>query len=434
METTLSSKISKQGFVSSYERNLYIALSFTVMIDFINGIVTKIPLGEIYRSVILLYCVYTISRTRYKELGFVVIATLFYFFNSFYGFLKTNNLVGLSFDLKMVTKALYFIIIFKAVKSLIVTNKFDPKTIKNIILNNLYYTPFLFIISYILGIGANSYETVGIGFKGTFLSLNSINVALIVLFVFAFDLLLNSSKKIVGFFYVLATLLTLVLLGTKSSLIFIPFIIILFLLFKLGTFKWSIYTCTIFSFVLIVIFLVILIGSTYNFNGSITYLDELLYRQKYLFANRDLLSYLLSGRNWLLEAGWQSFSSGISLFRVIFGYGYFHIHNNIAIAFDMPILNSVRPIELDMMDIFFSYGIIGLSLSYGFFFKWFAKGFKNVTSQSNQPYFIALLSLLIFSLTGGHVFLEAISSTFLGLLLAGWYANAQENDRVVTLM
>ncbi|MCU5095061.1 O-antigen ligase family protein [Bacillus wiedmannii] len=411
--------------MSRPEKILYYLLSITLLIDFINGIFTELPIGETYRILVLAIASFFIFKVNVRDLMYIFLMFCYVCINSLISYTDTINQFGLTFDLKMSLKAIYFIVLFKVIRSLYKANKFKLNTIKKIILNNLYYTPFLFLISYVLGIGKTSYENQSLGFKGTFMSLNSINVALLVLFIFALDGLLRNKNKLKWLFTLICITIPMILLGTKSSLIFIGFVPVLYIIinmkFKINI-KLSKLVLYYWSFIFVSLALMLFIYMDVDTPES--YVDQLLQRQQYLFENRDLMSYVLSGRNWLLETGSNIFFADSNFINVLFGVGYFNIHNAIAVAWQMD-WNAVRPIELDFFDIFFSYGVIGILLTYGYFSFYFFKGFKNFKNKLAQPYFVTLVTLLIFSLLGGHVFLEAISSTFLGLCLAGWHISGE---------
>ncbi|CAN7184347.1 hypothetical protein [Rossellomorea sp. LjRoot5] len=426
-----------KNWSSSFEKIMFYLLSVTILVDFVNGIIPMLPIGEVYRTIVLLVSVIFIFKTNASSFAFVSFVISYLLINSLVSFTNTLSTVGLLFDLKMALKAIYFIIIFMVLRSLFHVGKLKLETVRKIIIINLYYTPVLFLMSYVLGIGKTSYESAGVGFKGTFLSLNSINVSMIVMFIFAIDSLFRDKNKFRWLIVTIAILVPMILLGTKSSWIFIIFIPLFYMLININlNFRISlslgkfilIYWTMLFGF-LVSLFLL--------FNGvsvsrAANQFEQFFTRQSFLFENRDILTYLLSGRNWMLEDGTQLFFNDLSIIKLLFGTGYFSLHNEMAYLFWGMGENDVRPIELDVFDIFYSYGTVGLCLTYGFFLYQLFRSFYSFTNKKAQPYFVALVSLLIFSVTGGHVFLEAISSTFLGISLAGWYITGKmiEEEKV----
>ena len=77
---------------------------------------------------------------------------------------------------------------------------------------------------------------------------------------------------------------------------------------------------------------------------------------------------------------------------------------------------SVRPIEFDWADLFFSYGAIVTVLVYSFLLVKLLDSWR--ARKENRFQFIALFGMIIFSCVGGHVLFEAISSVTLGSVLA----------------
>jgi O-antigen ligase like membrane protein len=420
-------KVNKDS-MNRQEKIMYYLLSATILVDFINGIFSEFHIGEIYRIGVLIISTWIIFRVNIRVLGYILFVCLYIITNSLISFMDTANNTGLFYDLKMAMKAIYFIVIFLVLRSLYKVNKLKLDTVKKIILNNLYYTPLLFLLSYILGIGKTSYEFAGIGFKGTFMSLNSINISMIVLYIFALERLFRDRNKLKWFLVSVSLVICMILLGTKSSFIFIIFVPLLYFVININfKVRFKLSTFIFYYWMFLLSFLIMLFVIFNKPQISNAYFEQLIARQRYLFENRDLVTYLLSGRNWHLETASYYFMSEVSIFKILLGMGYFDIHNKIAVAWNY--FRDVRPIELDIFDIFFSYGFVGVLLTYGYFLFHLFRSIKNVINKIAQPYFVSLVTLFIFSITGGHVFLEAISSTFLGISLAGWYIADKEVNK-----
>ena len=153
---------------------------------------------------------------------------------------------------------------------------------------------------------------------------------------------------------------------------------------------------------------------------SLPFVAQIMERQVYLFKQRDLLTYLLSGRNWVLETAYEEVISHMSLLSLIVGKGYFAPHNKVALLMTGT-GNQVRPIEMDWADIFVAYGLIGVLFTYGVALVLLYRVYKGRKNKEIQMFFVALCIMVIFASTGGHVYGEAISATFLGIVLAGCY-------------
>ena len=89
--------------------------------------------------------------------------------------------------------------------------------------------------------------------------------------------------------------------------------------------------------------------------------------------------------------------------------------------------SKVRPIEMDWADLFVTYGIVGFLFSYLFVgSKLISMRSQRKMKECGTPYYWATLILLIYGTFAGHLFFEAISSTFFGIVLAGLYISSRE--------
>ncbi|MBD5542795.1 MAG: hypothetical protein HDR01_00765 [Lachnospiraceae bacterium] len=306
-------------------------------------------------------------------------------------------------------------IVFGALIALAKSKQLDRKDILKILRNNLLYAPILIIGSRILNIGQASYVHNSSGFKATFLSLNSINIALLVLFSYVFYNLCIRVEKTKWFVLLIYLVIPMFMLGTKSNLIFLVFVPILYICLNIKKRSTFFFICI--GAIVVVCVVAIMIRIDFF---SLPFVTLILERQIFLFKQRDLITYLLSGRNWVLETAFKDVISYMGIFTMIFGKGYFAPHNEIALIMD-GFGNDVRPIEMDWADIFMSYGLVGFVFTYGIALFLLYVTFKNRKNKETQFYFIALCILVIFASTGGHVYGEAISATFLGIILAGSY-------------
>ena len=89
----------------------------------------------------------------------------------------------------------------------------------------------------------------------------------------------------------------------------------------------------------------------------------------------------------------------------------------------------MRPIEFDWADLFVSYGFIMTFFVYGFLLTWLMKIVQSSKRSQAGFYLIAFGVLFVFSCLGGHVMFESISSTFLGLVLAGGVLSIRDNSK-----
>ena len=98
-------------------------------------------------------------------------------------------------------------------------------------------------------------------------------------------------------------------------------------------------------------------------------------------------------------------NSVYGLIGILFGTGYNYAH----------ISGSIVPeiVEMDLIDIYFQIGIIGIILIYGFYFRIY---FQNSKTSFYSNAFI--LTILI-STFNGHVFETALSGVFFAIICSG---------------
>ena len=136
----------------------------------------------------------------------------------------------------------------------------------------------------------------------------------------------------------------------------------------------------------------------------------------YLQATKtgDYLTYLLSGRNMLFLSFVKDISGiGNIIMLVLVGISPFGVFQHVG---NYLSLNRIRGIEMDPLELFFSYGIIVMGFCYSFFIRALSWRMKN---KSNSIYLnLALICTLIYSVLGGHAMTEAISGTYCAILIA----------------
>jgi len=115
----------------------------------------------------------------------------------------------------------------------------------------------------------------------------------------------------------------------------------------------------------------------------------------------DLISFMLSGRNFRVEDALSAFTNHFSAIQVIFGIG------------------NGWSTEIDFFDILMNAGISGVSLTYGFYFFMLHKSIRciRVNPYSIYSAFIILL-LICVSFTAGHTAFSGIAGPLIGALLA----------------
>lgn len=154
--------------------------------------------------------------------------------------------------------------------------------------------------------------------------------------------------------------------------------------------------------------------------------------QRYAFTQAsvsgDYITYFLSGRNSLFDAilsKMNSWLKWLTVFAVgLTPYGLFssvgeYLH-----------LGEMRGIEMDPIELLFSYGIILVIVVYKYFIKSVRLRIKN---RKLALYLnLAIICTAIYSFLGGHVITEGISATYCAILISYKYI-ALKNENIMAL-
>lgn len=380
-----------------------------VALDFATGLLGFSSISQILRMFLFAFLLYVELRLDKAGFCLLFLATTAVITQSALTQLFSKEgleLSSLLYDVGMGIKLLLLFSIYFTANSLIQCKALTVKRIRKAISIAAIYVPILYVSSVAFGLGESSYWD-GSGYKSVFSSLNSVNVAMIVLFAFSTDAFLLQKKK-KWFIPMALNLISLMMLGTKAGYVFAFSILIYYLAIPPETRLRNVLIGS-----LIFILLLFAIDNVAFLNNM---LDKVSSRQAYLFENRSLIDFITSGRTWMLAEAAELFSSEGNHLTVLFGDGYYVFHHQLAEVSGYLSTASVRPIEFDWADLFFSYGVPVFLLIYLFLFKKLCTAWR--MRRQNRFQFIALLSLFVFSSVGGHVLFEAISSMMLGSVLA----------------
>jgi len=240
------------------------------------------------------------------------------------------------------------------------------------------------IVPSLLGIGSASYGEGTFGQKGLLASANALGIYLgIISVIYSLKKNLSYTEKLC----VILFLTALILLATKTALLFVVLIVILFL-----SKSKKIYSIPI----LLIIVFGIIYYSDILLSAFSTVADVIIFRYE---KSDSFFSFLMSSRdNYVSNAFVEFFKSPIWFIKAIIGGGAFmsfrpSYYPNI--SFDT--------LENEFFDIFFMYGLVGLSIYLGVIFYELYKIQKN-------SFFLAFLFFLfaLHSVLAGHIVFDGI--------------------------
>lgn len=371
-------------------------------IDTINGILIRnyyISISAGYKFVLLILMVIYLFKKR------IFIPTIFLIFIifiiCFHLLLNIYNIIGLIWSLKflLIVSSFYFF------QYLIKNNKLN--IIKKLFIFDFIVLAFNLIFG-IIGFGYAQYGRNDIGTRGFFYAGNEVGALFIVLSIFLLsDALINKKMKKYLFLSIIILILG-VFLSTKVAVLGVVIVIFILPIINFITTKRGfIVNKTSFKILNItfVIFIFLFPFAIY----LVLYKMNLIARLSYWMNKVDYITLFYSGRNLLAETIYHYLMKHSTFINSVFGYGY----NDILSI-------TGRSVEINLIDFYMLFGILGVILIYGFFILQFINNiFKNSQIFIYKPYIqFAIVFLIILSLSSGHIFNSGLAGIMIGALMS----------------
>tara|TARA_B110000259_G_C13989875_1_gene392019 strand:+ start:263 stop:1489 length:1227 start_codon:yes stop_codon:yes gene_type:complete len=378
-----------------------------------NGIVLPLSFGQFFKIIILLFVLVRLS-IKPAKLIFVFASFSLLLAPTFYQLYIGNKGVSLLFDIIKISKYITPLVCFMFFVDVI---KNDHQKNINLIFKLVNFS-YLILIGNIflkyIGLGYPMYEDGKIGSKGFFYAGNEISALLIILSsIIAYRLWMNNSKLK----YFLFLLLNIVVGVTVSSKTAILGVIIVFLLLPI---RGSFIKINIKKLLIIVSSVFVIIPSIIIYYWDYILKSSIFIRLNYFWNEVDILTFLLSNRNNFFNDAFNIYKKNYNLFEKTIGVGqsrYEYLNNNITV-------------EIDIIDIFFSLGFIGLILFLLFNVYLFIQSINFKRTQINiYSGFVFLMGFILFiiSTTAGHVYSSGMPAVFIGLLFSLMFIKKEKN-------
>lgn len=378
-----------------------------------NGIVLPLSFGQFFKIIILLFVLVRLS-IKPAKLIFVFASFSLLLAPTFYQLYIGNKGVSLLFDIIKISKYITPLVCFMFFVDVI---KNDHQKNINLIFKLVNFS-YLILIGNIflkyIGLGYPMYEDGKIGSKGFFYAGNEISALLIILSsIIAYRLWMNNSKLK----YFLFLLLNIVVGVTVSSKTAILGVIIVFLLLPI---RGSFIKINIKKLLIIVSSVFVIIPSIIIYYWDYILKSSIFIRLNYFWNEVDILTFLLSNRNNFFNDAFDIYKENYNLFEKTIGVGqsrYEYLNNNITV-------------EIDIIDIFFSLGFIGLILFLLFNVYLFIQSINFKRTQINiYSGFVFLMGFILFiiSTTAGHVYSSGMPAVFIGLLFSLMFIKKEKN-------
>lgn len=410
------------------------------IIDLITALLTRntnigITPGIIIKSIFLFIMILYILKTKskYKKYSFGLLIFIILYTLGYYLF-KPDILKGQYFinELTYIFKLIYFPLSFMGILCIFDDNNYKKEMIIRVLKKTLIIYALLLIIPIIFNSAYTTYPNKLKGYIGLFYAGNEIANIMILLFPMSYLFLERKNYK---YLIVFPIILAILLIGTKVATFGCLIIAFITLLFSLIKNKFKISKLIIKCLAIFVFTLILSLNSyavyNYNYTKNNYYKDE----QKEIvideankaeveaiknnilrFYDKNKLSKiikpLISGRDMLLANTLSVYNDINDDSNIWFGIGFSNTEkvNNTNIA---------RTMEIDICDLYFHFGIIGLIISlYPIIFIGYLLVINYKNLNLNCYYLITILLLLAgISTLSGHVLCAPAVSIYLALYL-----------------
>lgn len=382
---------------------IYWLLLLFVPVEAISGMMANFSMGTIniigysYRGIIIIYYLRKFLKRTYVKFALMTALVLFGVICN--GIIRQYG--DFSGDILMFIRLLYFESLCLGIADDVLIGRLNIDNIEDILNKSAYIIIGIYALSIAFGSGLTSYADSGAGYKAFFNSINSLTCVLIVLSCFQLYLFLENNKKIhIALYLVLTSFLF--LLGSKSGIFFWG-IYLLFSLWPQLSMKY------IKRIAFIIIF--IPIGAYVFLNKFSTQFQDIIQRLMYFQStSKNNLQFLLSGRNSLFVYALNEFNQNLHIFDIVFGKGASNMQMLIGHISNWGMLKNV---EMDIFDIFFFYGVLGVMITYWLVVYFYKNSFKRGFDGKKVLFWICI----VFSILGGHIFMDSFGSTILSLIV-----------------
>ena len=378
-----------------------------------NGITLPITISQLYKLLIMSLLFFRFFRFNNKLLTSSCILFGLMLIPSFIQIVSQSDASFLVQDIIKIGKYLSPLFCFYFFRDLIIRqNKLEIKKLFNLVKFSYLVLVFNILIKYV-GLGYPMYKAGDIGSKGFFYAGNETSALLIILTSILAYQLFSTSKRWKYYIFMVFSLFIGLSISSKTGVLGILLLLVLIPLerptIKTDLTKLKKIGQTLFASTLL--------------GGSITWWalkqSAVFNRLSFYWEELDTLTFLFSHRNFFFVDAYKVYQEKYTPIEKIFGVG----------QTKYQLLNNSKIIEIDMADIFFAYGYIGLTI---FIFSIGYLGIKSFQFSKFKKYnytnfiFLMLAILLGISTIAGHVFSSGLSAVFIGLLFSLMYLKDYE--------
>lgn len=370
------------------EKLIPIFIIIQPILDMLVVLTPRLQISTVIRGLFFMYMLFFLLKylkTRKLTIVLLISMIIYILYNSIY--LTTS----LSLTISSVFKLYYIIFIILFFLNI------KTKNVSKYLLISLTIYISIFLISYIFNIGYSNYvaEEKKVGYRGLFNSINEISAILVTLYYYAYNYL--KSKKI--YLIILTVLLFIIsyLTGTKvllGGLLFIIFINIAPTIIS----KWKKQNNSV-KILMIILSIILVSLLIYLFLQTNTYKNMVVqakfFKVETIFSLEGINKVIFNDRLSFLATN-NTYYLAQNTYMKILGIGY---------------NNPLKLVEIDIFDILYRYGLVGLFLT----ITTLIYMFKNL-SKDKKGILVAIILIMI-SLTSGHVLISPAVCLYFGITL-----------------
>ena len=268
-----------------------------------------------------------------------------------------------------------------------------------------------------IGLGYPAYKSGGIGTKGFFFAGNEISALLIILSsILAFNIWKRGFKT-KYYLFLGINLLAGLTISSKTAILGI------LLVFFSIPFQGK--SLRLKKFLPLVAGTIALVPVAFFLSWKFIQNSSLMVRLAFFYKELDVWTFILSSRNVFLANSYETYLTKYNLVEKIIGVGQTRYEY----------INDQKVVEMDIVDIFFAYGIFGLVI-FLFMLYFLLVQAKRFSRSNKYPFanfvYLMTLVLLLISTLAGHVFGSGMSAIFLGLLFSLMYKSGKSEELKVS--
>ena len=411
--------------IFSFDIVIFILLFGLLPIDMINGYLLRevgvspaISLSQLYKIILLAFLFVRISIT---EKVLVISVFLLLLMPTIYQLFKSFNIQLVFIDIVKIIKYLGSVLAFFYFRNIVIHKGYLLKWIYRwMFFSFLILVLNIFLRLFGLGFPMYAFDTVEIGSKGYFYAGNEVSGVLLILASFLMYWYQLVDKKMLFILVGILSVLTGLYLTSKTAILGTIFTFIYLFIFSPKTKRISIKNI---FFALFSFFIVLPIGLYFIVEYLKT--SDVMERFSFFWNELDIYTFILSNRNTFLFDFLEIFKKEYNIIEIILGVGQSTFET----------LNNNHIIELDFFDIYFAYGVIGVSL-FLFYISFILiqsklKSFnKKLFPFASYVKYISII-LIIVSFLSGHIFNSGMAAIYIGCVFSLMYYKKNNETKLL---